>query len=208
MLNPVFKHSLRHFFAFYILLTIPLVTLAETSEDYVKLAEQAFEKSDIVSSMNYYRKAANNGYAPAQNRLAYLLDKSEENEEAIEWYKKAASQDEPEAQFNLARLYAAGEGIKQDTVQAYHLFKMSAEKMYAPAIRVLALANEKGQLGQRVDYEQSQYWLQRGREINDYWSIKRLAKAYSDGELGLRIDQEKSHELEQLLQPLLKQSEQ
>lgn len=199
---PIFKQSLRHcLIAGFLLASAPL-THAETSEEYVKLAEQAFEKADIVSAMNYYRKAADNGYAPAQNRLAYLLDNSEENEEAIVWYRKAAVQGDAEAQFNLARLYAAGEGTEKDTEQAYQLFTKSAEQLYAPAIRVLALANERGQLGQRTDYEKAQLWLQRGQQLNDFWSIKRLAKAYSEGDLGLRINKDKAKELEQLLEPL------
>lgn len=184
------------------LATVSSIVRAETTEDYVKLAEQAFEKADIVSAMNYYRQAAKEGYAPAQSRLAYLLDKSEANEEAIEWYKKAVAQNDAEAQFNLARLYAAGEGIDKDSEQAYLLFTKSAEQNYAPAIRVLAMAHELGQLGQRDDYEKAQHWLLRGQQINDYWSIKRLADAYSEGELGLRIDREKARQLEQQLQAL------
>ena len=202
MLRSIFKNILRHCLILGFLITSSPLTHAETSEEYVELAEQAFEKADIVSAMNYYRKAANNGYAPAQNRLAYLLDKSEENEAAIEWYRKAAAQNEAEAQFNLARLYAAGEGIKQDTKLAHQLFTKSAEQQYSPAIRVLALANERGQLGQRIDYEKSRHWLQRGQQVNDYWSIKRLSKAYSEGDLGLRINKEKAKELEQLLETL------
>lgn len=182
--------------------------LAETPEEYVMLAEQAFDRSDIVGAMSNYRKAAEAGYAPAQNRLAYLLDKSEENEEAVEWYQKAVAQENPEAQFGLAGLYAIGEGIEQDTEKAYQLFTESAENMYAPAIRVLALAFEQGQLGQRIDFEQSQYWLQRGQLINDYWSIKRLANAYKKGELGLRINPKKAKDLEQQLEPLSKKDEQ
>lgn len=202
MTKPVFMRWLQHCLVIGLLTTVSPCVLGDTPEAYVKLAEQAFDRSDIVSAMAYYRKAANLGYAPAQNRLAYLLDKSEENEEAIAWYQKAAAQDEPEAQYELARLYAAGEGIDPDFEQAYQLFTKSAEKMYAPAIRVLALAHEQGELGQRIDYEQSRYWLQRGQQINDYWSIKRLATAYREGELGLRIDREKSQALEQQLKPL------
>lgn len=182
--------------------------LAETPEEYVTLAEQAFDKSDIVGAMNHYRKAAEAGYAPAQNRLAYLLDKSEENEEAFEWYKKAVAQNHAEAKFGLAGLYAIGEGTTQDIERAYQLFTESAEQKYAPAIRVLALAFEQGQLGQRIDFEQSIYWLQRGQLVNDYWSIKHLANAYSKGTLGLRINPQKAKELEQLLEPLRNKDEQ
>ncbi|RKZ63549.1 MAG: hypothetical protein DRQ44_09975, partial [Gammaproteobacteria bacterium] len=68
-------------------------------EENVRLAEEAFDKSDIVSAMRFYRKAAEAGYGPAMSRLAYLLDKSEEDEEAIKWLKKAVLLGEAEGQF-------------------------------------------------------------------------------------------------------------
>jgi len=192
-------------------------TLAETSanspantpEENVRLAEQAFDKSDIVSAMSYYRKAAEAGYGPAMSRLAYLLDKSEEDEEAVTWLKKAVQLGEAEGQFELARMYAYGEGIKQNKKAAFDLFTQSANqqyapaiRQYAPAIRVLALAYENGDLGLRADYELAQQWLKRGQLANDYWSIKRLAKAYREGDLGLRINKQKAEQLEQQLAPL------
>ena len=177
-------------------------------EENVRLAEEAFDKSDIVSAMRFYRKAAEAGYGPAMSRLAYLLDKSEEDEEAIKWLKKAVQLGEAEGQFELARMYAYGEGIEQDKKQAFELFKKSADQQYAPAIRVLALAYENGDLDLRVDYELAQHWLKRGQLANDYWSLNRLAQAYRKGDLGLRINRQKAEQLEQQLEPLLERTNQ
>jgi len=181
---------------------------AKTPEENVRLAEEAFDKSDIVSAMRFYRKAAEAGYGPAMSRLAYLLDKSEEDEEAITWLKKAVQLGEAEGQFELARMYAYGEGIKQDKKLAFELFKKSANQQYTPAIRVLALAYENGDLGLRADYELAQHWLRRGQLANDYWSLKRLAQAYRKGDLGLRINHQKAEQLEQQLAPLLERTDQ
>ena len=181
--------------------TSPESVTPNSPEENVRLAEEAFDKSDIIRAMSYYRKAAEAGHGPAMSRLAYLLDKSEENEEAIEWLKKAVEIGDPEAQFELARMYAYGEGIKQDKKAAFELFTQSAEQKYAPAIRVLALAYENGDLGLRIDYELTQQWLNHGLLINDYWSIKRLSQAYYTGDLGLRINRQKATQLEQLLEP-------
>jgi len=177
-------------------------------EENVRLAEEAFDKSDIVSAMRFYRKAAEAGYGPAMSRLGYLLDKSEEDEEAIIWFKKAVQLGEAEGQFELARMYAYGEGIEQDKKQALELFTESANQQYAPAIRVLALAYENGDLGLRVDYEIAQQWLNRGQLANDYWSLKRLAQAYRKGDLGLRINRQKAEQLEQQLESLLEPTHQ
>ncbi len=215
-MSSTFNKSLRCFLVCSLLLT-PAYTLAETTEkvtkeqtqltpeEQVKLAEKAFNKADLISAIKHYRKAAEAGYAPAMVRLGYKLDKAEKNEEAIEWFKKAATLGDAEAQFELARMYAYGEGIKKDNKKALNLFTQSAKQNHVRAIHVLALAYEEGGLELRVDYELAQYWLRHGQKINDDWSIKRLAQAYRKGELGLRINQKKTRQLELQLEKLEQQ---
>ena len=177
---------------------------ADPIEDYVAKAEKAFDESDIVGAMSYYRKAAEAGHVPAQNRLAYLLNISEENQEALEWYRKAAATGDAEAEFYLAGMHAEGDGTAQDLALALQLFTASANKGYAPAIHVMAAAYENGEMGLRVDYEAVREWLDKGIQQNDYWSTRRLAQAYAKGELGLRIDRQKAAQLEQRLAGLKK----
>ena len=180
----------------------------ETPQQLVTKAEQAFDQSDIVNAMRYYRQAAESGYAPAQTRLAYLLDKSEENQEAVRWYQRAVAQGDAQAMHDLANLYAIGEGTEVNIDAAVRLFESSAQQNYTPAIRVLALAYENGQLGLRVDYEQARAWLETGMKQGDYWSTHRLARIYRNGELGVRVDSVKASELEQLLPALKKTTDQ
>jgi TPR repeat protein len=198
---------MKNYYSFYTNATITSIlalfltmhAYAASPQEYVAKAEKAFDESDIVSAMSYYRKAAEAGYVPAQIRLAYLLDKSEENEEAFRWYQTAAATGDAEAEHGLARMYASGDGVTKNNSEALRLFTSSATKNYTPAIRVMAVAYEQGELGLRIDYETAQKWLAKGVQLNDYWSIKRLARAYSNGELGLRIDRQKATQLEQQL---------
>ena len=168
-----------------------------TPEEYAAMAEDAFNNADLVSAMSYYRKAAEAGYIPAQLRLAFLLDYSEENEEAIKWYRTAAESGDAQAEFGLARMYASGDGLEKNVEEAQRLLVSSASKGFARAIVVLAKAYEKGELGFRPDYEQARAWLEKGIAQNDPASIERMAKAYANGELGLRIDRQKAKQLEQ-----------
>jgi TPR repeat protein len=193
---------LRSISATTLALLCAMAAFAETPQEYVARAEKAFDESDIVSAMSNYRKAAEAGYAPAQTRLAYLLDKSEENEEAIKWYKQAAAQGNAEAEHGLAGMYVSADGIAEDSAEALRLFESSASKGYLPAIHVLASAYEKGELGLRIDYELAREWLEKGMQLKDYWSINRLAQAYGNGELGVRIDRQKAAQLEQQLSRL------
>ena len=199
MMRHLYLNSSRSLIA-GLLALLPLTCLAaESVQYYVTQAEKAFDQSDIVTAISYYRNAAEAGYVPAQNRLAYLLNISEQNEEAIEWYRKAAATGDAEAEFNLAGMFAEGDGIPQDLGQALELFTSSANKGYTPAIHVMAAAYEEGEMGVRIDYETVRDWLNRGVQLDDPWSIQRLAKAYAKGELGLRIDRQQAAKLEQRL---------
>lgn len=169
---------------------------AGTAEDYAIKASAAYDQGDVVNAFALYRKAAEAGYAPAQNRLAYLLDESEENEEAVKWYQRSAAQGDPEGEAGLARMYATGDGIEPNESEALRLYTLSAGKDYTPAIRIVATAYEKGELGVRADYEVAREWLEKGARLNDYWALKRLHSAYSNGELGLRIDRQKAAQFE------------
>lgn len=197
----------RFFLAAILTLFLVIPAHAESPEEYVASANEAFDRGDIVSAMAFYRKAAEDGYVPAQTRLAYLLDQSEENEEAVAWYKKAIEKGDPEAEFGLAGMHVSGDGIPQNTEEALRLFRSSAIKGHIPAIHVMIAAYEEGEMGLRVDYETARNWLEIGIQLNDPWSIKRLSQAYSNGELGLRIDRQKAAELDQRLARLQKENE-
>ncbi len=162
----------------------------------MKRAHEAFQNADIVGAIAAYRSAAERGHTPAQTRLAQLLDTAEQNEEAARWYREAANSGDAEAAFGLGALYAAGEGVEQDLDAALSWITRAAEQGFAPAIRMLVLANEKGQMGLTVSYDRAVSWLRAGVEAGDRWSITRLSRAYRRGELGLRMDTERAEALE------------
>lgn len=160
-------------------------------------AEEAFQAADIVGAIAAYRSAAERGHAPAQTRLGQLLDTAEQNAEAARWYREAADNGDAAAAFGLGGLYAAGEGVERDQAAALRWITQAAEQGFAPAIRAMAIAHEKGQLGLTVSYDRAVSWLRAGVAAGDGWSIARLSRAYRRGELGLRIDTEQAQALEQ-----------
>lgn len=168
----------------------------ETVADLQKRGQQAYERGDVVDAMKWYRMAAQRGYAPAQTRLARLMDASEQNEEAVKWYREAAAQGFPEAEYELGLLYAAGEGVKKDNAEAVRWLVRAAEHDYPPAIRALALAYANGNLGLQPNGQKTVLWLEKGVTLDDKWSIARLATAYRKGEFGLTPDQTSAGELE------------
>jgi len=57
----------------------------------------------------------------------------QDDEIAAFWYRQAADKGHPEAQFNLARLYASGHGVKKDEEQAARWVSASAAQGFGPA---------------------------------------------------------------------------
>lgn len=95
--------------------------------------DQSYEKA-----VYYYKKAAKQGYAKAQNTLgcAYSAGEgvTEDDEKAVYWYKKAAKQGNKYAQYNLGRAYYYGNGVLKDKKKAKKWIKKSHENGYSKAM--------------------------------------------------------------------------
>lgn len=129
-----------------------------SAEQDTENAEKEFGRGDLIKAEQLWRKAAKQGYAPAQTRLGYFLDKSEQDQEAVEWYKKAAEQGNAEAEFHLGTMYGAGEGVKKDLNQARIWIERAAQKDFLAAVSAMAEAYKHGELGLTVDLEKSAFW--------------------------------------------------
>lgn len=128
------------------------------AEQDTEQAEKEFSRGDLIKAEELWRKAAKQGYAPAQLRLAYYLDKSEQDQEAVEWYRKAAEQGDAQGEYDLGTMYAAGEGVKKDLNQARIWIERAAQKDFLAAVSAMVDAYKNGGLGLPVDLEKSTYW--------------------------------------------------
>lgn len=67
-------------------------------------------------------------------------DESQDNTEAVKWYRRAAEQELALAQYNLGVMYAKGEGVPRNDQEAYVWFSLvavsdsSSEKQLRDAI--------------------------------------------------------------------------
>ena len=80
--------------------------------------------NDSVEAMKWWRKAAEQGYAPAQFNLGAMYGNGgrgvpKDDAEAVKWFRKAAEQGYAEAQSSLGAMYYDGEGVPKDLVQAH-----------------------------------------------------------------------------------------
>lgn len=127
-------------------------------EQDCELAEKEFARGDLVASLALWKKAAQQGFAPAQARLGDILDKAEEDELAVEWYRKAAVLSNAAGEYGLGLMYAKGEGVKKDFEQARSYILRAAEKDHLAAVTLMMDVYRTGGLGLAADNAQADAW--------------------------------------------------
>jgi uncharacterized protein len=133
------------------------IALADPAEDLAR-GEEAFNKEDLSAAMALFTKAAEQNYAPAQVRLGELLDSSEFDKEAAEWYRKAAEQGYAAGEYALGHMYVNGEGVEKSADKALYWLKRAASKNNSLAVKTLAQAYRKGELGLTIDLDKAKLY--------------------------------------------------
>ena len=108
---------------------------------------EMFESGDGVkqnedAAAQWFQKAAEAGDAKGQLHLGlhYIQVQDERDfEKAAAWLKRAAQQNEPEAQYFYARLLLDGKGVAQDRAEAMVWLGRASAQGHAPAQRFLHL---------------------------------------------------------------------
>ena len=79
--------------------------------------------ADPQEAVRWWRRAADAGYAAAQNNIGMSYDLgngvTQDQQEAVRWFRLAAEQGYAQAQFNLGMMYASGDGVEKDYVTAH-----------------------------------------------------------------------------------------
>jgi TPR repeat protein len=80
-------------------------------------------RKDAAEAVKWFRKAAEQGNADAQNKLGCCYEEGsgvkKDLAEAAKWYRKAADQGNASAQHNLGFCYNTGSGVPKNSVEAY-----------------------------------------------------------------------------------------
>jgi TPR repeat protein len=99
---------------------------------YYLVPEESGRDVNPQKGVVFLKKAANQGFAPAQQLLAQCLSEGIGVEkdvfQSVEWNKKAAEQGLAEAQYELAICYYNGVGVKRNESQALYWFAMAASQ--------------------------------------------------------------------------------
>jgi len=153
------------------------------------LAEQALHGQQSEADRKLLadiRAKADNGDAESQNQLGCAfyngaLGVTKDYVEAVKWYRKAAEQNDADAQFFLGLCYDAGQGVTKDDVEAVKWYRKAAEQNNAGAQYSLGLCFYKGQ-GVAKDYVEAARWYRKAAEQNDADAQSHLGAHYGTGE--------------------------
>lgn len=103
-------------------------TLNSAKRDYTR-GNQYYSQKDYVIAAALFKKAAEYGYAQAQNNLGWCYQKGlgvkQDYTLAAEWYRKSAIQGYAKAQNNLGYCYEHGYGVTQDYAMAHQWYSMA-----------------------------------------------------------------------------------
>ncbi len=117
----------------------------------------AYDRGDFATAMRLWRPLAEQGNVTAQYNLGVMYAKGRgvpqdyvqaylwfnlaasrlsdvkhrDDAEAVKWYRLAAEQGYASAQYNLGLMYAKGQGVPQDYVQAHMWFDLAASRFPA-----------------------------------------------------------------------------
>jgi uncharacterized protein len=142
---------------------------------------------------DYYRKAAAKDHEPSRYNLAVILAKdSARVAEGLKFLEQGAANGYERAQFELARLYIAGEGVTQNFGAAKDLLDRASKQADGQdAFYLLGQLCEAGQ-GTTKSLPDAMKHYEAGAERGQMQSVLRLADIYATGKENVKADLEKS----------------
>lgn len=142
-------------------------------------------EKDYSKACEYYRRAAELGYADAQNNLGIMYRNgwgvAPDYAEALKWYRKGAEQGNAAAQNSLGVMYRYGYGVNVDYAEAVKWYRKSAEQGCSAAQNNLGVMYGNG-YGVNVDYSEAVKWYSKSAEQGFYIAQYNLAYMYEKGQ--------------------------
>ncbi len=137
--------------------------------------------SDLPDRIQKLLEKAQQGDAAAQRDLgAYYMSRGNDKKEAVKWYRKAAKQNDSEAQFNLGVCYFYGRGVEKDEKEAVKWIRKAAEQNHAGAQNNLGTCYAKG-TGVAKDAKEGVKWIRKAAEQNIAGAQHNLGECYDNG---------------------------
>ena len=136
---------------------------------------------DVDRAFAAARVSASAGDVVAQFSLgAMLYHGGNDTAQAIEWFRKAAAQGYPSAEFQMGQLYDFGFGVAEDDREAIAWYRKAAEHGHAAGQRAVGDFYRKGR-GVDADAAEAVRWYRRGADGDDLRAQYQLGQMYFTG---------------------------
>lgn len=121
-------------------LLFPMIANSDDTEQLEEIYQQGmtqYKQGNLVEAVYHFNKAANQGYADAQNQLGLCFLNGQgvpqDSKRAVHWFYESAERNNAEGQFNLGTRFYRGEGVPPDLVLAYQWFSLAADQGHQEA---------------------------------------------------------------------------
>ena len=139
---------------------------------------------DYAKAVEWFLKAANQGYAYAQYSLGHMYKQgkgvAKDYAKAVEWYRKAAKQGNAHAQYDLGNMYREGEGVAKDYAKAVEWYSKAAKQGYADAHHSLGDMYYSGR-GVAKDYAKAVEWYRKAAKQGNAHAQYHMGWMYYSG---------------------------
>ncbi|KAF9280288.1 hypothetical protein BGZ88_012288 [Linnemannia elongata] len=146
--------------------------------------------------MEWFRKAADQGYAVAQNSIGLMYDEGkgvpQDFVKAMEWFLKAAVKGDSNAQNSIGNMYDKGKSVPQDFAKAVEWLRMAADQGHTYAQNNIGCHYRKGE-GVPQDYFQAMEWFCKAADQGNAEAQYNIGAMYNNGE-GVKQDFAKAME--------------
>ena len=145
-------------------------------DEMIKLVKPSFEVAEEL-----YQKALDYLYGTNNTNIDF--------QKAANLFRELADSGHAYAQYQLAVMYAKGDGVPQDDLQAVYLYNYAAHQGVSFAQHSLTLCFELGIVVEE-NFEESLFWYVKAAEQGHSNAKRRLVKIYQNG-LDVNKDDEK-----------------
>ena len=184
-----------------VLIAFSSIACADATTDYQQGLD-AYRAGDVVGAMTPLKQAADAGHAAAQALYGTILDSAEFDNDAANYLRKAAEQNNADGQYGLAKMYLSGEAKAPTNGEANRLMRAAAAQGHKRATIAMALAYINGDArldATNKDTPEAGQFLLQAAELGELDAVTVIATAYRTGGYGLAADPSKAeHWKEQL----------
>ncbi|WP_298867396.1 PDZ domain-containing protein [uncultured Gimesia sp.] len=120
---------------------------------------------DHERGFQFAKSSAEGGYPAGQAELGrcyyFGWGTDKDSKLAVQWWQRAADQNDARAMFNLGRAFEQGYGVDKSLTQAFHWWKKSAESGYPMAQTQVGLCYQRS-IGTKQDFALARSWYEKG----------------------------------------------